>query len=84
MDYVPHRKDKTLIALYSPRQTKEGTVSAPLFWHEVNEDLTPASFTIGNMVERVQSFECPFERYFEVGNKQDMSKLLEMVKGRDP
>ena len=80
IDYVQHGKDKTLVAPYSPRMTKEGTVSTPLFWHEVNKDLDPTAFTIRNTVERVKEFGCPFEGYFDVGYKQNLSKLLKMVK----
>lgn len=80
IDYVQHGKDKTLIASYSPRMTKEGTVSTPLYWREVNEDLTPTAFTIGNVVERVRERGCPFLRYFETGRRQRLDKVLKMVK----
>ncbi|GAB2551648.1 DNA ligase D [Gracilibacillus alcaliphilus] len=80
IDYVQHGQDKTLIAPYSPRMTKEGTVSTPLYWHEVNEDLTPAAFTIGNVIERVREIGCPFTEYFEVGHNQQLDKVLKMVR----
>lgn len=80
IDYVQHGQDKTLIAPYSPRKTKEGTVSMPLYWHEVNEDLTPTAFTIGNAVQRVQEVGCPFAGYFETGSKQKLDKVLKIVK----
>lgn len=81
IDYVQHGKDKTLIAPYSPRMTEEGTISAPLYWHEVKEDLNPAVFTIENTVDRIKEIGCPFSSYFDVGNKQKMDKVLKMVKG---
>lgn len=77
---MQHGQDKTLIAPYSPRKTKEGTVSMPLYWHEVNEDLTPTAFTIGNAVQRVQEVGCPFAGYFETGSKQKLDKVLKIVK----
>ncbi|MUK89596.1 DNA ligase D [Ornithinibacillus sp. L9] len=80
IDYVQHGKDKTIIAPYSPRKTAEGTISMPLFWEEVTEDLRPEQFTIKNGLERVQSLGCPFRDYFEVAEKQDLSKVLGLVK----
>jgi bifunctional non-homologous end joining protein LigD len=81
IDYVQHGKDKTLIAPYSPRKTKEATVAAPLFWDEVEEGLRPEQFTIKNVVERVQTHGCPFENYAETGEKQDLSKLRKLIHG---
>ncbi|GAB3789210.1 DNA ligase D [Virgibacillus kimchii] len=81
IDYVQHGKDKTLIAPYSPRKTKEATVAAPLFWEEVKEGLRPEAFTIKNVVERVQTYSCPFANYDETGEKQDVSKLKKLIQG---
>jgi len=80
IDYVQHGQDKTLISPYSSRMTEEGTVSTPLYWREVNEDLTPAVFTIDHVIERVQELGCPFAGYFETGSKQRLNKVLKMVK----
>ncbi|SDQ12104.1 bifunctional non-homologous end joining protein LigD [Virgibacillus salinus] len=79
IDYLQHGKDKTLIAPYSPRKRDDATVSAPLFWEEVKEGLTPDSYTIANVVERVKRDGCPFDRYFEVGKTQVMDKILGLV-----
>ncbi|WP_245736045.1 DNA ligase D [Virgibacillus subterraneus] len=79
IDYLQHGKDKTLIAPYSPRKRDDATVSAPLFWEEVREGLTPDSFTIANVVERVKRDGCPFDGYFEVGKTQVMDKILGLV-----
>lgn len=80
IDYVQHGKDKTLIAPYSPRMTKEGTVATPLFWEEVNEDLHPTQFTIGNAIERVKQFGCPFKNYVETAATQTLHKVLMLVR----
>ncbi|WP_239984555.1 DNA ligase D [Lentibacillus sediminis] len=79
IDYVQHGKDKTIIAPYSPRMTKEGTVSTPLFWDEVTESLHPAAFTLKNAVERVAELGCPFLDYFAAGKEQRLEKVLELV-----
>ncbi|GGP10703.1 DNA ligase D [Oceanobacillus neutriphilus] len=80
IDYVQHAKDKTLIAPYSPRITREGTVSTPLYWHEVNKDLDPAAFTIGNAVDRVREIGCPFSDYQYVSENQNIEKVLKYVR----
>ncbi|MGP4106218.1 DNA ligase D [Virgibacillus sp. L01] len=79
IDYLQHGKDKTLIAPYSPRKRDDATVSAPLFWEEVKEGLTPDAFTITNVVDRVKKDGCPFDGYFEVGKSQIMDKILGLV-----
>ncbi len=81
IDYVQHGKDKTLIAPYSPRKTKEATVAAPLFWKEVEDELRPEQFTIKNVMDRVQSLGCPFANYMETGEKQNLSKLKKLIQG---
>ncbi|WP_152654558.1 DNA ligase D [Oceanobacillus sp. CFH 90083] len=80
IDYMQHSKDKTLIAPYSPRITKEGTVSAPLYWHEVNKDLNPTAFTIGNVVDRIREIGCPFSDYHYVSKNQNMEKMIKYVR----
>ncbi|WP_245835821.1 DNA ligase D [Virgibacillus ndiopensis] len=80
IDYVQHGRDKTLIAPYSPRKTAEATVATPLYWEEVKEGLAPEQFTINNVAERVKLLGCPFTGYFEEGKKQDLEKVLTLVK----
>lgn len=80
IDYVQHGKDKTLIAPYSPRKTKEATIATPLYWDEVNDHLTPDSFTIMNLIERVQTHGCPFANFFKIGKKQKLEKLFQLIK----
>lgn len=81
LDYVQHGKDKTIITAYSPRKTAEASVATPLFWEEVKEGLTPEMFTINNVIERVQTYGCPFNGYFETGKKQEMESVLNLLKG---
>ncbi|WP_130860047.1 DNA ligase D [Gracilibacillus phocaeensis] len=81
IDYVQHGKDKTLIAPYSPRMTKEATVSTPLYWHEVNADLDPTLFRIGNVLERVREGGCPFSNYHKIRKQQRMEKMLRFIRG---
>ncbi|MGJ9458249.1 DNA ligase D [Oceanobacillus sp. CF4.6] len=80
IDYVQHGKDKTLIAPYSTRMTKEGTIATPLFWDEVKEGLHPTQFTIDVVVKRVQELGCPFADYFETAAVQKLDKVLKLVR----
>ncbi|WP_068673894.1 DNA ligase D [Oceanobacillus sp. Castelsardo] len=80
IDYVQHGKDKTIIAPYSPRRTKEGTVATPLYWEEVNENLRPEQFHIKNVLSRVKELGCPFRYVEEAREKQDLSKVLSLIK----
>ncbi|KAB8127463.1 DNA ligase D [Gracilibacillus oryzae] len=60
IDYVQHAPKKTIIAPYSTRATKEATVSTPLFWEELTEDLDPRVFTVKTIPERLNQKGCPF------------------------
>lgn len=79
IDYLQHGKDKTLIAPYSPRMTNDATVATPLFWEEVKEGLNPASFTVKNVVNRVQTYGCPWATYEEAGKHQTLDRLLQLI-----
>lgn len=52
IDFLQNRKGQTLAAPYSVRPKPGATVSTPLEWEEVNDSLSPAQFTIFNVVER--------------------------------
>ncbi|WP_067728421.1 DNA ligase D [Oceanobacillus damuensis] len=80
IDYVQHGKDKTIIAPYSPRMTKEGTIATPLFWSEVEEGLLPTQFTLEHGIDRVQELGCPFADYFKIAAVQNMDKVLRLVR----
>ncbi len=79
VDYVQHGRDKTLIAPYSPRRNENATVSAPLFWEEVNERLSPEQFTLENAVRRVQEKGCPFVGYNQTRDSQDLTHLKQFI-----
>ncbi|UFT99004.1 DNA ligase D [Radiobacillus kanasensis] len=79
IDYIQHGKDKTLVAPYSPRKTEEGTVSTPLFWAEVTEELQPNQFTIQSVVQRVKELGCPFITYQQARETQDVELLRQFT-----
>jgi bifunctional non-homologous end joining protein LigD len=53
-DYLQNRHGQTIVAPFSVRPLPGATVSMPLLWEEVNESLDPRTFTIRNVVERME------------------------------
>ena len=54
LDFLQNRRGQTIAAPYSARPKPGATVSAPLDWSEVNEDLNIRDFTIFNILERIE------------------------------
>lgn len=52
IDYLQNRKGQTIAAPYCVRPKPGATVSTPLLWEEVNNDLNPQAFTIKTVVKR--------------------------------
>jgi bifunctional non-homologous end joining protein LigD len=53
IDFLQNSIGQTLAAPYSVRPKPGATVSTPLEWNEVNEDLSPTQFTIKNIFDRL-------------------------------
>ncbi len=53
LDYLQNRSGQTIVAPYSIRPKPGATVSTPLNWSEVNEDLSISDFTIFNLKARL-------------------------------
>ncbi|MFS0561613.1 DNA ligase D [Terribacillus sp. 179-K 1B1 HS] len=79
IDYVQFGKGKTLPVPYTARKRTSGTVSAPLFWEEVNASLTLDDFTIYTVPERIRQKGCPFASYEEARNSQRLDSILQLV-----
>ena len=52
-DYMQHGQGRTLIAPYSPRATREATVSVPVTWDELAKGSVPEDFTLHNVKSRL-------------------------------
>ncbi|MCP3027305.1 DNA ligase D [Halobacillus sp. A5] len=78
IDFVQHAEGKTIIAPYSARATEEASVAAPLYWNELNSSLTPLSFTIESILERVRTMGCPFQSYDEVRALQPIKTIKKL------
>lgn len=55
LDYLQNIRGKTVASVYSARAETHASVSAPLKWSEIAEDLHPTDFTIENMPARLKS-----------------------------
>lgn len=54
-DYLQHYSGKTLAAPYTPRARPLATVSTPLLWEEVQQDVSPTNFHLLNIEERLHA-----------------------------
>lgn len=54
LDFLQNRRGQTIAAPYSARPKPGATVSTPLDWSEVNDDLDIKQFTIFSMPERLK------------------------------
>ncbi len=82
VDYIQHAEGKTIIAPYSVRGNEGAYVAAPLFWSEVNEDLTITPYSLENIVPRVTEKGCPFSSYFQVKDIQPFQPVLDFLRNK--
>jgi bifunctional non-homologous end joining protein LigD len=52
VDYLQNIQGKTVASAYSVRAKSGATVSTPLKWNELTDDLDPHAFHLGNAAER--------------------------------
>jgi bifunctional non-homologous end joining protein LigD len=55
VDYLQNILGKTVAGVYAVRAREEATVSTPLAWDELTEDLDPRDFTMRSVPDRVRS-----------------------------
>ena len=55
IDFLQNRHGQLIVAPFSVRPLPGATVSMPLTWEEVNDDLDPKNYTIKNAVARMES-----------------------------
>lgn len=53
-DYLQMWQGKTITMVYSPRATREATVSMPVTWEEVRKGIVPGDFTLNNALKRLE------------------------------
>ena len=81
IDYIQHAEGKTIIAPYSLRGKREGAfIASPLFWDEINKDLSVEQFTIDHVIHRSKTIGCPFHDYFESPQENTLRTLIDQIK----
>ncbi|MGO1788248.1 MAG: DNA ligase D [Sphingobacterium sp.] len=57
LDFLQNRRGQTIASPYSVRPKPLATVSAPLHWEELDDNLEIQNFTIHNMIARVEKMD---------------------------
>ncbi len=79
IDWLQNAEAQTVVAPYSPRPTKEASVSAPLGWDEIGSKIKPSDFTIHNIQTRLKSKGDIFKKLLDE-KAIDIKKIVERVK----
>ncbi|MBA4602599.1 non-homologous end-joining DNA ligase [Thermoactinomyces mirandus] len=79
IDYLQHWRSKTLIAPYSPRAVPEATISTPLEWSEVNENLSPKQWTFFTIFDRLKEKGDLFQPVLSP-DRQRLDPILSFIK----
>lgn len=80
VDYLQNRKGQTVAAPYSLRPCPGATVSTPLDWNEVSEELNPKAFTIKTTLSRLEKTGDLWRPALGAG--VDISKVLKVLEDR--
>lgn len=73
LDAVQNSSGKTVPAPYSLRPTPEATVSTPIFWEELDKDISPKEFNIFTIFGRLNIHGDLFQEFFT--RKQNLPTL---------
>jgi bifunctional non-homologous end joining protein LigD len=71
VDFLQNIRGKTVAGVYSVRAQPTATVSTPLDWSEITEDLDPTAFTIDTVPERVRERGDLWGKGMKTPNKLD-------------
>jgi bifunctional non-homologous end joining protein LigD len=77
LDFLQNRAIQTIAAPYSARPKPGATVSAPLDWDEVNDNLSIRDFTINNLPARIKEQGDLFEGV--LGKGIDLENVLKKI-----
>ncbi len=78
IDFLQNRRGQTIACPYSVRPKPGATVSTPLHWREVTDNLKLSDYTIFNTLGRVKKTDDPWK--YLTKTKADLKKALELLK----
>lgn len=74
LDYLQNRHGQLIVAPFSVRPLPGATVSMPITWDEVNQDLDPRAFTIKTAIDRIARLGDPVRPVIE--EKPDLGAVM--------
>ena len=74
VDYLQNIQGKTVAGAYSARAKPGATISTPLKWNEVTDDLDPRAFHLGNAAERFEKVGAVWDK--AMGKKNSLQALV--------
>lgn len=77
IDYLQNRRGQTIAAPYSVRPKSNATVSFPLYWDEVNDDLDMQNYHIKNVLDLIDDRNDPWKDLKK--QKNDLKKALKFL-----
>ncbi len=79
-DYLQMWHGKTITATYSPRATKEATISTPIEWEELKKGLLPQDFNLLNINSRLKEKGDLFSPLVSISSIQNMDEIIKFVR----
>lgn len=74
LDYMQNKRAQTIVVPYSVRPKPLATVSTPLDWAEVNDDLSIQQFTMSTVLKRIHTLPDPWRTIFD--EKVNLKKAI--------
>lgn len=78
-DYLQMWHGKTIIAPYSPRATKNATISTPITWKELDKKISPSDFNIISFSKRLKNQGDIFSPINNINYAQNLDFILQYV-----
>lgn len=79
IDYLRNGRSATFIAPYSTRARQRPTIATPITWEELDGDIRPDTFDLGNIDARMASLkQDPWEGYFDLDQRLTDAMMIEM------
>lgn len=78
-DYLQMWHGKTITTVYSPRATKNATISVPVEWEELKNGLLPENFNLLNIKERLKNKGDLFSPLLDKSYAQSLDSIIKFI-----